>query len=58
MTLLERLEQINEESRAFMAKDPRNWAGMITTDLTHWAKYGVYTAEQLDYYLDKCKQKR
>ena len=54
MTLLERLNQINAEQIAFMAQHPQNWAGLLTTDLNHWAQYGVYTAEQLDHCLGSC----
>ena len=51
MTLLELLESKNAKSAAWVAEDPENrWAGMITTDLDHWAEYGVYTGEDYERY--------
>ena len=29
----------------------------LTTDLKHWAEYGIYTKDQLGDYLDECVQK-
>lgn len=49
MTLLEKLQMINAEKRAWVAEDPENrWAGMIVEDLDHWAEYDVYTVEDFE----------
>ena len=29
----------------------------LTTDLAHWAEYGIHTKDQLGDYLDECVQK-
>ena len=29
----------------------------LTTDLKHWAEYGIHTKDQLGDYLDECVQK-
>lgn len=51
MTLLELIESKNAKTAAWVAEDPANrWAGMITTDLDHWAEYGVHTAEDYERY--------
>jgi len=51
MTLLELIESKNAKTAAWVAEDPANrWAGMITTDLEHWAEYGVHTAEDYERY--------
>jgi hypothetical protein len=52
MTLFERLTQINEDAKKRMDVYPGDWVGMLTTDLAHWAEYGVYSADQLNAYLD------
>lgn len=49
MTLLELLNEKNAKTAAWVAEDPQNrWAGMITTDLDHWAEYGIHTAEDYE----------
>jgi hypothetical protein len=35
-----------------MEDDPHLWVGMLTTDLDHWASYGITTPDQLGEYLD------
>jgi len=51
MTLLELIEKKNAETQAWIDEDPANrWAGMIVTDLNHWAEYGVYTVEDYERY--------
>ena len=54
MTLAERLKQINDEAKQFMADNPGSWSSGLTDSLEHWAGYGITTAEQLDDYLDGC----
>ena len=51
MTLKERLDQRNQESKEFMAANPGSWSSRLTDDLDHWAGYGITTAEQLEAYL-------
>jgi hypothetical protein len=57
MTLLERIKQINEESKKWQDAVKGRWAGMLTEDVKHWNEYDIYTAEQLDNYLDACNKK-
>lgn len=54
MTASERAQQINAESRAYMAANPGVWIGELAEDVEHWAEYGIFTADQLDAYLDRC----
>ena len=35
-----------------MAVNPNLWVSMLTTDLDHWADYGIFTPTQLGDYLD------
>jgi|GEM_PF-579962 len=44
-TLLQHIESLNAESQAWLDANPGSWTGMITTDLDHWAEYGVHTVE-------------
>lgn len=47
--LLTHLEAINARSAAWVAEDPaKRWAGMLTTDLAHWAEYGVTTVADFE----------
>jgi len=51
MTLLEKLQELNAEKRAWVAEDPDNrWTGMYTEDLEHWAEMGVVTVEDFERY--------
>ena len=51
MTLLEKLQELNAEKRAWVAEDPENrWTGMYPEDLEHWAEYEVYTVEDFERY--------
>lgn len=53
MTLVERLQQINSEARAWMAAGPDRWAGLLSEDPAWWlSSYGITTAEELDDHLD------
>lgn len=53
MTLQERLIQINDEARAWMAAGPGRWQGLFVEDPAWWLeRYGITTAEQLDAYID------
>jgi len=52
MTLLEKIQAMNAEKRAWVAEDPEHrGAGMLYEDLEHWATHGVTTAEELDRFL-------
>ena len=57
MTLVQRIAEINEQSKAWMDAAPGRWAGMLCTDPEHWWEYGIYTAEELDEYLDDCYER-
>lgn len=46
--LLKHIEAINAEAQARMDADPDLWCSMWTTDLNHWAEYGVFTADDFD----------
>ncbi len=50
--LLEYINQLNAKGQAMMDADPDLWVGMLTTDLDHWAGYGITTPDQLGDYLD------
>lgn len=54
MTLKDRLDQINQEARDFMAANPGAWSSGLVDDIDHWASYGIFIAEQLDDYLGRC----
>ena len=54
MTLIERLNQINEEAKQYMIDNPGSWSSGLTDDLNHWKEYGITTAEGLDDYLTRC----
>jgi len=54
MTLAERLAEINAEAQAFRDANPGNWASGLVSDLKHWERYGITTAEGLDDYLENC----
>jgi hypothetical protein len=43
---------LNAKGQAMMEDDPHLWVGMLTTDLDHWASYGITTPDQLGEYLD------
>jgi len=50
-SLVKHIEAINAKTQAWIDEDPGNrWAGMITTDLDHWADYGVYTVADYERY--------
>lgn len=49
-TLLAHIEKLNAEKQAWMDAGPDRWTGMITTDLDHWAEYGVFTVEDYERY--------
>ena len=46
--LLKHIESINAEAQARMDAEPGLWCSMWTTDLDHWADYGVFTANDFD----------
>lgn len=50
--LVAHIEALNAEKAAWVAEDPTNrWAGMITTDVDHWAEYGVFTVEDYERHM-------
>lgn len=54
-TLADCLAEKNAKTAAWVAEAPDSrWASGLTEDLTHWARYGVTTAAQLEHYLLVC----
>lgn len=51
--LKEYIENINAQGAAWVAEDPANrCVGKLTTDLAHWASYGITTPEELEKYFE------
>ena len=51
MDLQEFLNNKKAKTEAWVAEDPSNrWATYPTTDLAHWAEYGIYTIAQYERY--------
>ena len=50
--LLIYINWLNQKAKAQMAVNPKLWVSMLTTDLEHWADYGIFTPHQLGDYLD------
>ena len=46
--LIDYIAELNERGRGGFE---------LTSDLAHWAEYGIYTKDQLGDYLDECVQK-
>ena len=50
--LLNHITKKNNEIEAWVNEDPKNrWAGLITTDLDHWASYGIYDVAEYERYI-------
>ena len=50
--LLNHITKKNKEIEAWVNEDPKNrWAGLITTDLDHWASYGIYDVAEYERYI-------
>ena len=50
--LVTHIKERNEVEQTWVDQDPSNrWAGMLTTDVEHWAQYGVYTEKDLEKFL-------
>ena len=50
--LVKYIEEKNVKTAAWVEEDPDyRWAGMITTDVDHWAEYGITTVEQYKKYM-------
>jgi len=56
-SLIAKLKELNEDARIRMANDDTIWVSELTEDVEHWHRYGIYTGEQLEDYLDRCAQK-
>lgn len=54
VSLAEYLAMINSNSAEWMAAGLNRWSSGLTSDLSHWAEYGITTAEGLGQYLDDC----
>lgn len=48
--LVKHIEELNAKTQAWVDANPGSWAGMITTDLDHWAEYGIHTVEDFERY--------
>ena len=51
LELQKHIEAENERSREQMAEEPGLWIGMVTTDLQHWADYGITTIDGYEFYM-------
>lgn len=54
MTASEYAIQLNNEAKEYMIANPGHWIGMLAEDAENWAEYGIFTADQLGAYLDRC----
>ena len=52
--LKKHIEAENERSRDEMAATPNLWIGMVTSDLQHWADYGITDIEGYEFYMASC----
>ena len=50
--LVKHIEAKNAKTQEWVDAGPDRWAGMLSTDVEHWADYNVTTPAQLDRYLD------
>ena len=51
--LVEHIRTLNAEGAAWVARDPENrFSPPLVEDPAHWAAYGVYTAADLEAYLE------
>lgn len=49
--LVAHIEALNAKSRAWVAEDPANrFAGILTTDLAHWAESKIFSVEDFELY--------
>ena len=51
LELQKHIEAENERSREQMAEQSGLWIGMVTTDLQHWADYGITDIEGYEFYM-------
>jgi len=51
ITLTQYINRLNAETQKWLDETPGSFAGILTNDTDHWAKYNVYTAEDLEKYL-------
>ena len=55
--LLSHLNAKNAEMQAWIDANPGSWGSIFHTDIPHWNESGVFTAEDLDDYLDSCHRR-
>lgn len=55
--LLAHLNAKNAEMQAWIDANPGSWGTIFHTDIPHWNESGIFTAEDLDDYLDACFQR-
>jgi len=51
ITLTQYIDRLNAETQKWLDETPGSFAGMLTNDVEHWARYNVHTAEDLEKYL-------
>lgn len=51
LELQKHIEAENERSREQMTEQSGLWIGMVTTDLQHWADYGITDIEGYEFYM-------
>ena len=54
LTATDRAHQINAETEARCAQRGITWFGLLTTEASYWADFGISTGEELDQYLSFC----
>jgi len=51
--LVKHIEGMNAKTQEWVDAGPDRWASMLTTDVEHWAEYGISTPAELDRYLSE-----
>jgi hypothetical protein len=51
IALVAHIEAKNAKTQEWVDAAPGRWAGMITTDVDHWAGYGITTVAQYEHYM-------
>lgn len=50
IALQNHIEGLNEKTRAWMAEAEGRWAGMLVSDPSHWAEYGIFSVDEFVKY--------
>ena len=51
ISLLDHINSKNDETRAWVDAAPGRMAGYLTTNMSHWAEYGLTTPAEFDRYM-------